>query len=342
MKISANQADRFVQNPGGGIDAVLLYGPDNGLVRERAQILARAIVDDLADPFLVTEISPGDLRDDRALLANEAAALSMIGGRRVVRLRDATDSMSEAVKNMLDGRELAALAIVEAGDLSARSRLRKLFEEAPRAAAIACYADDAQALERVIHDTLGKYNLAVSDDALIYLRNNLGGDRMISRTELEKLASYCQGETSVSLEAAAACVGDSATMTLEDICFASASGDQMALLRALGRGFDEGMEPIRILRSVARHYMRLQFAAGAVTNGSSVEAAVKSMRPPVFFKQQDRFRAQLRRWSASALASAVESLMSAELDCKTTGIPAEATCERALMRLAARVSRGNG
>lgn len=341
MKISASQADRFVKNPDGEIDAVLLYGPDSGLVRERAQILARAIVEDLSDPFMVTEISPGDIKDDRARLADEASALSMIGGRRVVRLRDATDAMTEAMKNLLDGRALAALTVIEAGELSARSRMRKLFESVPRAAAIACYADDAQALERVIHEALGNHNLSVSGDALMYLRDNLGGDRMITRTELEKLAAYCHDETEVSLEAAAACVGDSATMTLDDICFASASGNQMGLLRALGRGFDEGMEPIRIIRSVSRHYMRLQFAAGAVSRGSSIEAAVKSLRPPVFFKQQDRFRSQLQHWSPSALATAVEALMGAELDCKTTGIPAEATCERALMRLAARGARRN-
>jgi DNA polymerase-3 subunit delta len=128
-------------------------------------------------------------------------------------------------------------------------------------------------------------------------------------------------------------------MTLDDICFASASGHQPALLRALGRGFDEGMEPIRILRSVSRHYMRLQFAAGAVAKSGSVESAVKSLRPPVFFKQQDQFRDQLRRWPAGALSSAMDALLAAELDCKTTGIPAEATCERALMRLAARGAR---
>ena len=339
MKISAGQADRFVQKPGNEIDAVLLYGPDNGLVRERAQILARSVVEDLSDPFLVTEISPSDLRDDRARLADEASALSMIGGRRVVRLRDAADSMIEAVKNLLDGRKLAALSILEAGELSARSKLRKAFEETPRAAAIACYADDAQSLERVIHDTLGNFGLTVSGDALAYLRDNLGGDRMITRMELEKLSAYCQGESAVSLEAAAACVGDSATMALDDICFASAAGDQKALLRALGRSFDEGMDPIRIIRSVTRHYMRLQFAAGVVTNGGSVDAAVKALRPPVFFKQQDQFRNQLRRWSGAALATALDSLMAAELDCKTTGIPGEATCERALMRLAARGSR---
>jgi DNA polymerase III subunit delta len=339
MKISAGQADRFVQDPGREIDAVLLYGPDSGLVRERAQILARSVVEDLSDPFLVTEIMPSDVRDDRARLADEASALSMIGGRRVVRLRDVTDSLIEAVKNLLDGREVAALSILEAGELTARSKLRKTFEEAPRAAAIACYADDAQALERVIHDTLGKFDLTVAGDALMYLCDNLGGDRMISRTELEKLAAYCQGESSVSLEAAAACVGDSATMALDDICFASAAGNQKALLRALGRGFDEGMEPIRIIRSVTRHYMRLQFAAGVVTNGGSIESAVKALRPPVFFKQQNQFRNQLRRWSGPALASALDALLAAELDCKTTGIPAEATCERALMRLAARGAR---
>lgn len=338
MKIQAGAADRFVREPDPRINAVLIYGPDNGLVRERARILAQTAVDDLNDPFMVSEVTVAALRDDPSRLSDEAASMSLMGGRRLVRLRDATDGITDQVRAMLEAGNIEALVVVEAGDLAARSRLRKLFEESPAAAALACYADDQRALEGVIRETLGQYGLKVSDDAMIFLLDNLGGDRMISRMELEKLAAYAEGAGLVSLEDASACVGDSAVIVLDDIAFSAASGQQTRLARALAHAFDEGNDPIRVLRVVTRHFLRLHLAAGVVAGGESPDRATKMLRPPVFFKRQDEFRSQLRRWSPVALSQAIESLTGAEIACKSTGIPGEAACGRALMRLAARAA----
>ncbi len=335
MKIQAGAADQFVLEPDPRVNAVLIYGPDNGLVRERAQTLAKVAVDDPNDPFMVSEIAASTRRDDPSRLADEAASMSLMGGRRLVRLRDATDGVADHVKAMFDAGNIEALVVVEAGDLAARSRLRKLFEDTPDAAAIACYADDDRALSRVIRETLGRHDLEVSDDAMIFLLDNLGGDRMISRMELEKLSAYAAGAGRVSLDDATACVGDSAVIVLDDIAFSTASGQQARLARALGRAFEEGNDPIRVLRVVARHFLRLHLAAGIVAGGESPDRATKMLRPPVFFKRQDEFRGQLRRWSPATLSSAIEALTGAEIACKSTGIPGEATCGRALMRLAA-------
>ncbi len=59
-----------------------------------------------------------------------------------------------------------------------------------------------------------------------------------------------------------------------------------------------------------------------------------ALRPPVIFLFKDRFQAQMRCWPTARLAAAMELICEAELRCKTTGLPAEAVCGRALMRLA--------
>ena len=82
MKVSANEADRFARAPRAKIRAVLVYGPDAGLVRERAGILKRSVVEDPSDPFRVTELTGRQLSDDPARLADESAALALTGGRR--------------------------------------------------------------------------------------------------------------------------------------------------------------------------------------------------------------------------------------------------------------------
>ena len=59
MKVSATRADAFVASPPESIRGLLIYGPDLGLVRERAEIATKAIARDLGDPFNVVEFTPG-------------------------------------------------------------------------------------------------------------------------------------------------------------------------------------------------------------------------------------------------------------------------------------------
>ena len=340
MKIAPAQADRFVGNPGPDCVAVLVYGPDSGLVRERARKLASTVVEDLADPFRVTEIAAPALREDPAKLADEACAMSLMGGRRVVRLRDAGDAAAAALEDVLSTASSAdVLVVAEAGDLNPRSKLRKLFEGAENGAAVACYMDDERSLSEVIRETLGQSGLAVSPDAMAFLADHLGSDRMLSRMELEKLATYALGGNQVTLEDAEAVVGDGAAIALEDISFSTADGNVAALDRALGLAFDEGTNAVAVVRAAQRHFQRLHRAAGAVAGGATPDQAVKALRPPVFFKRARAFRSQLQNWSAPRLSGALTALTEAEIACKTTGIPAEAACRRALLALARQAAR---
>lgn len=335
MKVATGSAEKFLRAPPPSVRAILLYGPDAGLVRERADALVRSVVDDPADPFRIADLTAAALREDPARLADEAAAMALTGGRRAVRVRDAADSLTGLFESFLGHAAGDALVVVEAGNLAARAKLRSLFEAADNAAAVACYADDSRALQSVIRDTLGARRITVTPDAMAYLQANLGADRLVSRTELEKLALYVGDGGEATLADAVASVGDSAAMTLEDLAFAAAGGDLTGLARALDRAWREGAAPVSVLRSCSRHVQRLQRAAGEIAEGKSTDVAMKSLRPQVFFKQADAFRTQLRHWPPVALGAALTRLTEAEVQCKTTGLPAETICAQALARLCA-------
>jgi DNA polymerase-3 subunit delta len=334
MKIGARQAEGFVRRPDAGVRAVLLYGADGGLVRERAEALAGSVVDDLADPFRVSPIAGPALAEDPARLADEAAALSMVGGRRVVWLRDAGERNADPLAAFLEAPVGDALIVVEAGELAARSRLRRLFEAAPNAAAIGCYRDSGADLERVIEATLANAGVTAAPDAIGFLAEHLGGDRQVTRREVEKLALYVGAGGHARLEDAAACVGDAAAVSLDDVAFAAADGDFAALERAMERLRNQAASPVSILRAMARHLERLHLAAAKLAAGMAAEAAMKTLRPPVFWKYQRRFAAQLRAWTGEVLAAAIGRTLTAEIQCKRTGAPADLICHRALLEIA--------
>lgn len=348
MKLTGASADRFVAKPDASVRAVLLHGPDAGLVRERLNALTRAVAGATDDPFRVTEFAAATLRDDPARLADEAAALSLVGGRRVVRVRDADaeprleTTVLAAFKSYFARGVGEALVVLTAGEIGARSALVKLFEDADTGAAIACYPDEDRTLEALARDAFRAAGMSATPDAMAFLTTHLGSDREVSRRELEKLILFKLGDVdrTIGEDDAIACVGDSAALAMDDLVFAAGDGDHLTVQRVYGRMMDEGVSPIAILGAVARHVLRLHDVVGRAADGKSVEQAMMGLRPPPFFKVKDRFRRQAERWSMGLLNRAVELLTEAELQAKSTDMPSAAIVERALMQLA-QAARGS-
>ena len=339
MKIKASDADRFAAKPDARVRAVLVYGPDGGLVRERMNMLTRSVVEDLSDPFRIAEIGDGDLRADPARLADEAAAIAMLGGRRVVRVRGAGDSLAKTFESFLDDPSGDALVIVEAGDLGPRSSLRKLFEDRGNAAALPCYADDAGALENVIRQRLAKDGLGIEPDALEYLIANLGSDRGVTMNELDKLCLYmgpaeAGAKRNVALADVRVSVGDNSESNLDDAVDAALGGDLPALDLALLRARGADTSPVALVNALSRRLQQLHLVLAEMETGTPADVAIRAMRPPVHFSRAALLRRQLGLWNRRKLGKAMELAMEAEFQCKTTGLPEDAICGQVLMRIA--------
>jgi DNA polymerase-3 subunit delta len=343
VKIPANRVSEFLRQPPPDLRAALFYGPDGGQVRERADRLAKAICPDLADPFRVSELTAAAIATDPARLADEVAAMSLVGGRRVVRIRDAGDGLTTQLSAVLapssGGARGDSLIVVEAGDLPGRSSLRKLGETLPGAAAVACYADSARDIADLIRETLSARRIAIASDAQAYLVTHLGGDRLVTRQELEKLTLYAGDGGRIELADAIACVGETNSLSVEELVYAAAEGEPAKLDNALLRCLQEGQAPISILRATMRHFHRLHLAAARVAGGGSPDEATRLLRPPIFFKFVDRFKAQLSIWKPRRIAAALESLTRAELDSKRAVLPQETVAREALFTIA-RAARG--
>jgi DNA polymerase-3 subunit delta len=322
--------------------AVLLYGPDGGLAHERAVALVRHVAGRADDPFRVVELAPAVLKDDPARLADEVAALALTGGRRAVWIRDATDALAagplgELLDDATEDRGGDTVVVIEAGDLPTRSSLRKLVEGSERAVAVGCYHDEARDVAAVIRDAMAQQGLAVSPDALRYLADNMGSDRLVTRAELDKLALYmldAEGGRQVELADAMATVGDSAAIALDDVLSATAEGRAADLERALHRALSDGESPVRVVRACLQHFQRLHLVAARVAAGASAPDAIGTLRPPPFRRDAERMLRQLQRWTPKRLAAALDRLIQAEIDCKSTALPDDTMCARALLDLA--------
>jgi DNA polymerase-3 subunit delta len=338
MRLTGARLSAFLRRPDPAIGAVLLYGPDRGLMRERSELLLQTCGAAADDPFSRLDMSAASVCADPVALVDEARAMALLGGRRCVRVRDGSDSIAGAVQLLLAAAPWEAFIIIEAGDLGKGSPLRQACETSPMVAAVACYADDASALRGIITDGLAALGVRADDHALELLVGSLGADRGVTRSELDKLALYKGGAGVVTAEDVLAVVSDSHLVSLSAVAFAVGSGDRAELDRVLTAAATDGAEPVALLRTVAQHLQRLLTVRSAVDQGCPLAEAVAALRPPVFFRVIDEFRQQAKRWTRDQLRQALALATEAEVQCKTSGVAAAVTAADALFRLAAMVA----
>ncbi|HEX9446733.1 MAG TPA: DNA polymerase III subunit delta [Dongiaceae bacterium] len=341
MKLDRSQIDRFLKQPDPRFAAVLIYGPDSGMVRERGSQLTRAIAGSLDDPFRVVEFAADQIKSDPVRLLDEAQAIGMMGGRRVVRISGAGDALSEACAGLLEQHRTSqdALVIIEGDEFASKSSLRKLFEGTPHAAVIACYHDEAESLSGLIRGQVQQAGLGIGRDALDYLVQSLGGDRGVTRSEIDKLLIYKgDDKTDISLAEAMACIGDGAAFALDDLIDAVCSGDLKALDQQFDRNIVE-LPAIVMLRRMAAHFLRLHPILDRLRQGEKLDQVFATQRPPVPWPARQRLERHCRIWTPAAVGLALNQLIEIEAQAMRQHALANAITRRGFIDIAATARR---
>lgn len=324
MKITPAKIEAFVARP--DVEIILVYGTDAGRVAD----IARSLLD--KNGSVVTFDSDEIVKDPGRLLA-AAAAQSLFAPRMSVRVREAGDKASKAVKELLEQGETNRV-VIEAGDLPTRSSLRKLVEAAPNAAAIGCAAPEARELGELARAEFAAARKRLLQDAEALLAARLPRDTRAARNEIEKLLLYLGDAPTCSAEAVAAIVGDAAEEEMNEPALAAADGDISGVVRSLRRLSADGESAIGLLRIAQIHFRRLLAVRAEHESGLPIETAVANLRPPVFFKTKRRVETQARIWGTPQIERALGLLVEAETRCKSTGYDPETILAHALFVIA--------
>lgn len=335
MKLGPRDVAGFLSAPPTAVQAVLLFGPDQGLARARRDAILERWLDEPGDPMALTRLSGESLRTDPGSLIDEARSFSMLGGTRAILVSAASDGQASVFGDLLKFETLEAKVIAEAGELNAGSKLRKLFESKPNAVAIGCWPASGAELRSAIEAELRAVGLSADGEAMSMLQGQLGSDRGVIRQEAEKLKLYLGERDWVNADDVSEAVGDSSVMELNSLALLVAAGRVREVDRLTVRLMASKQSPISMLRAVQGQWGRLMRLAAAVETGATPASAVGSARPPIHFKVKDLAVEGLRRRHARSYRKGIQALAIAERQCKTSGYPAGLICHKVLLTLAA-------
>ena len=334
-----NDLVKLTASPQTTLKAILVHGNDEGRVREIAKQLVTAHAGSHDDPFNVVQLDDSALKEDPARLADEAQAISLMGGNRAVWIKSAGTAFTSAIKSYLTSASGDALIVAEASALRKGQALREVFEKAKNAGAIACYEDSAQDISSIITEELSRNNLTITNDARLYLSQILGADRALSRSELQKLTLYCIDKSTVELEDVEAICGDASALSLDELIDAMFEGKPGQADQKLDRLFTSGTPAQSVISATNQHVLRMQTLAAEVSAGRSAKQTVDAARPPIFWKRKDSLVRQLSAWPPAELNTALANVRDAELQTRQYPALANAIVHRAVLSLASRANR---
>jgi DNA polymerase-3 subunit delta len=337
--------ERFLKEPGREIRAALLYGRDRGVVRERAEQLARKIAANPDDPFDVAMLTDGDL-DEGGKLEGELSALSMMGGRRLVRLRLGGDkagpekAAAEALTGHADGQfNTEAFFLIEAGELRKDSALRKAAEKAAACAAIPCYEDEAGDIARMVREALARDKVGLDSQALDLFVARMPKERGVARQEIERLALFLgpgsgANATAVDLEQF---LGVEPEASLSDAAADAFGGRPGPAQAGLRRAAAEGEAGVAAVRAMGMYLAKLRRTLTLAQSGAGLAEAAKSSG--VFWKQEREFLRQARAWTLPHLDTIQPEVLNADRACKQAASPDALIAERLALTIAGRARR---
>ncbi len=342
VKLNGRDAAQFCARPNLQFRAVLIHGEDEAEIAVRRVALTRALIGDGADSDMgLTRLEPSDIRRDPSILIDALKAQGFFGGQQVVTVEGATDAICPAIEAALeDAREGDAFLVVTAGILTAKSKLRKLFEGARNGAAAPCYADvaDRGEIERIFADAGG-------GDLSVEAVRDLAGfaltaPKAVLRDVLTRLALYTADQKGpVGPGEVMMCLPGAGEVDLDETIDAIAAGKAGEIGPLLSRLMAQGQTPISLVLAGQRYFRRLHTVL-VESGGRNVDAAIGALRPPVFGPRRDALAARCRNWRLDQVEGALSLLVQTDNDLRGgVDAPGWAMLERALLKLALTADR---
>lgn len=338
----SHEVDAWLTRPPASVAIVLCYGPDRGLVSERGARFAQSTGLPLDDPFVVVKVDAATIEKDPGRLLDEAQAIAMFASRRLIWVRGAgaDKRLAEDVKALIVNPSPDTIVLIEAGDLKKGTALRTAIEAAPTTMALPCYSDDGRDLERVIDDELGKAGLTIALDARRVLRDSLGGDRLATRGELQKLVLYMHGGQQIEMTDIRQAISDVSDASVDDVVDAAVAGDLRAADEALARAVTGPQALFPIISALQRQFQALHVLRGAVDSGVPLSSAVAAMRPPLLFSRRPIVERNLPNWSATRIEQVLARLQVLVLTTRKRPELASASVRQAIYGIVAAAASG--
>lgn len=341
MKAKPYQIDALTQQIQKSYKGAVVFGTDTSVIQDTAEQIALKIVPSLSHDFNVVKISGNQLKEAPFLLSDEGNALSFLGERKLLLVRDADPYAAEALSLFLQQIKTDAFCLIIAGNLSKSSSLRCLAEKETNILAVACYPDNEREIRHRVFLFFQENNIHVSPDDISLITAKLSDNRLQIKSELHKLLLYLGSRKTLKTEDIYSVLSDTLDANTDELCMAIADGSfekSDTISRLL---LQSGETPVSLIRNLMSYFNNILLGIDLIQKKHSKESILNQILKPHQFRLKDNLSHQLSIWTKESVLRVLQLLSETEIQTKTTAYNPELMLSRTILMIASAAKKNS-
>ncbi|MBY7649076.1 MAG: DNA polymerase III subunit delta [Candidatus Liberibacter europaeus] len=279
----------------------IFYGSDKGLVSELIAKLKKKIGSSYCDPISFVTLNSIDIQKNPEKIWHEINSISLFNKRKVIFIENLSPE-----KKVLDCLEAIIISkkinniliIIKSAEIKGENRLRKMGKEHSPILCISCYPDKKINLINLMKEELLYDKKRLSIEAKHILLECLGGDRIASRNELQKLSSYCLEEDIINEEHVKDIISNTHILYIEEIIDTSMIGDVHKSILLVENFFSSKMSSHALLHGVLKRLQLLDKIHTEIEfSSTSIMDAVDKLEKTRILKKRLLLQKLIKIWN---------------------------------------------
>lgn len=311
MKINTYDIGKFLYNPLSLSNSALIYGPNYGLVKNRAKQIEQAIIKP-GNEFNKYLFHYENIKEQIHLVQEAIFSFSLYGtAQKLIIINDFSASINEQFKNIIINLPQTCFLLILSEDLPPSSSLRKFYEKEKNILSIPCYKEDNLSIKKIVDNMCSQHNIRYDPKIIGFLAEYTNGHTMIIENELKKLILLKSNDI-ISLEDIKLAILSPIESSIEELCYQVGLGRLKEAIIINQKLLSENIAVITLIRSLVRHFFRIYLAKSFIKQGVTESQAMAKLAPPIFFKNIPQFSLQIKRYSDKYIENLIVELNNIE------------------------------
>ncbi len=295
------------------INIYLIYGENIGLKKDIRETIVNAKNKEKSE---IISFYENDILSNDKNFYSSIYSGSLFSDKKIITINNGTDKIFKHVENIFDDNPENILLIIYSDILQKKSKLRNLFETNKNAVCIPCYLDNERDLQNIIIDELKKNNIYLSRESINLIIEKSNNDRNYLRNEIEKIKSFSLNKPKVDIQDIKDLINFSGEHKSEVLINECLCGNISQYKKILSELYTNTMNQIYLLRILSNKIQRLLNIKKMENQHPDLDGLLSSVKPPIFWKDKDVVKKQLKVWNIENLKKIVLEINNIELLCK--------------------------
>ena len=286
----------------------LLYGENQGQINDFLKnIFKKNFKDEI---FTYDEV---EVIKNENLVYEKLQTKSFFDEKKLIIINRSTDKIKNLIEDIILKNFDDVNIVLISNILEKKSKLRSLFEKNKELVCIPFYKDTEQTLINLITNFCKDKKMNISRQNINLIIKRSMNDRQNLKNELQKIENFFLNKKQITEEDILKITNLAENYSISeliDYCLVKNKKKITEILNENNFSIDECIQIVRIFLIKAKKLLSLSIAAREF---KSIDKAISSHKPPIFWKDKDMVKNQLRFWTEKKIKDLIVRICELEL-----------------------------